>query len=164
MRCSGTQRSLRAGSGTFRTYRVILGIASHGFPYTWTCAHNSDLCTGFTFGPFSDHHELKAHMAPKCPSANTQAIDQSSFWDAGNLNWDEHRIGWAIGGGCAALVSLCFVRHCSFSTGGIAYRQYLSHLFQFGNTVGEFLLIVECTVIDKFLASNYNRPNEQRQV
>lgn len=49
-------------------------------------------------------------MAPSCPSENTEAVDQSSFWDSGNLNWDEHRIGWAIAGGCAALVSSCSPR------------------------------------------------------
>ena len=57
-------------------------------------------------------------MAPTCPSENTEVTDQSSFWDSGNLNWDEHRIGWAIAGGCAALVSPCVVPQCSFSTGG----------------------------------------------
>lgn len=44
-------------------------------------------------------------MAPTCASGNTAAVDQSNFWSSGNLNWDEHRIGWAIAGGCAALVS-----------------------------------------------------------
>lgn len=43
-------------------------------------------------------------MAPTCPSDNTIAVDQSSFWNSGNLNWDEHRIGWAIAGGCTVLV------------------------------------------------------------
>ncbi|KAH7100351.1 DUF300-domain-containing protein [Auriculariales sp. MPI-PUGE-AT-0066] len=40
-----------------------------------------------------------------CPEKNTLAIDQSSFWNSGNLNWDAHRIGWAISGG-AALITL----------------------------------------------------------
>lgn len=40
-----------------------------------------------------------------CPSDNTEAVDQSSFWTSGNIHWDAHRIGWAIAGGCSALVS-----------------------------------------------------------
>ena len=39
-----------------------------------------------------------------CPNDNKEVIDQSSFWDADGINWDAHRIGWAIAGGCAALV------------------------------------------------------------
>ncbi|KAF8123588.1 organic solute transporter Ostalpha-domain-containing protein [Boletus edulis] len=72
-------------------------------------------------------------MAPKCPSANTQAIDQSSFWDAGNLNWDEHRIGWAIGGGCAALtvlISLVSIwKHCRNYNKPNEQRQVLRILY-----------------------------------
>ncbi|KAI6014358.1 DUF300-domain-containing protein [Pisolithus marmoratus] len=55
-------------------------------------------------------------MAPTCPSSNTQSVDQSSFWDSGNTNWDAHRIGWAIAGGCAALTLIIscvsVLRHC----------------------------------------------------
>jgi len=45
-------------------------------------------------------------MAPTCPSDSLAAVDQSSFWGPGNLNWDEHQIGWAVSGGCAVLVRL----------------------------------------------------------
>ena len=41
-----------------------------------------------------------------CPSDNTQVVDQSSFWDSGNIHWDAHRIGWAIAGGSTVLVSV----------------------------------------------------------
>lgn len=72
-----------------------------------------------------------------CPPSleNNTAVDQSSFWSSGGVNWDtlvvffyahftypsltqlwlrnfsdghRHRIGWAISGGCAVLVS-CLV-------------------------------------------------------
>jgi hypothetical protein len=44
----------------------------------------------------------------KCPSDNIQAVDQSSFWSAGSLHWDAHRIGWVVAGGCSVLVRLLF--------------------------------------------------------
>ncbi|KAF8552685.1 DUF300-domain-containing protein [Imleria badia] len=72
-------------------------------------------------------------MAPTCPSENTQAIDQSSFWSSGNLNWDEHRIGWAIAGGCAALtvlISLVSVaQHCRNYNKPNEQRQVLRVLY-----------------------------------
>ncbi|KAH0835606.1 organic solute transporter Ostalpha-domain-containing protein [Lanmaoa asiatica] len=72
-------------------------------------------------------------MAPSCPSANTQAIDQSSFWDSGNLNWDEHRIGWAIAGGCAALTLLIslvsILQHCRNYNKPNEQRQVLRVLY-----------------------------------
>jgi len=72
-------------------------------------------------------------MAPTCPSENTQAIDQSSFWDSGNVNWDEHRIGWAIAGGCAAvtvLISLVSVwQHCRNYNKPNEQRQVLRVLY-----------------------------------
>ncbi|KAF8908770.1 DUF300-domain-containing protein [Mucidula mucida] len=40
---------------------------------------------------------------PTCESDNAQSVDQSSFWDEDGINWDAHRIGWAIAGGCAVL-------------------------------------------------------------
>ncbi|QRV81160.1 Organic solute transporter Ostalpha [Ceratobasidium sp. AG-Ba] len=36
-----------------------------------------------------------------CGSENTEAIDQSSFWDENGLHWDAHRIGWAVSGAFA---------------------------------------------------------------
>ncbi|KZW01476.1 DUF300-domain-containing protein [Exidia glandulosa HHB12029] len=38
-----------------------------------------------------------------CPTTNKGNIDQSQFWVNGSFNWDAHRIGWAVSGGCAAL-------------------------------------------------------------
>lgn len=104
-------------------------------------------------------------MIHTCPSGNTQTTDQTSFWSAGNLHWDEHRIGWAIAGGCAVLVSPVFRPLPSFSTGVTTPvdSAYLScynlatlsvrswSLFSFAN-------------IDVSVTSNYNKPNEQRQV
>jgi hypothetical protein len=36
-------------------------------------------------------------MGATCPSDNTQAIDQSSFW-ANGTSWDSHRTGWIVAG------------------------------------------------------------------
>ena len=44
-------------------------------------------------------------MGETCPSSNQQSIDQSTFWSSDGIDWDAHRIGWAIAGGSAALVS-----------------------------------------------------------
>ncbi|KAK0421926.1 DUF300-domain-containing protein [Armillaria borealis] len=38
-----------------------------------------------------------------CSTENQDAVDQSSFWDSDGVNWDAHRIGWAIAGGCSVL-------------------------------------------------------------
>ena len=46
---------------------------------------------------------------PECPSDNTLEVDQSTFWGPDGVNWDAHRIGWAISGGCALLASLGFL-------------------------------------------------------
>ncbi|KAI0049142.1 DUF300-domain-containing protein [Auriscalpium vulgare] len=71
---------------------------------------------------------------PQCPSENTQIVDQSSFWSAGSLHWDEHRIGWAIAGSCAAvtvLISLVSVlQHCRRNyTNRAEQRQILRILY-----------------------------------
>ena len=50
-----------------------------------------------------------------CPTSENQiAIDQSQFWDSNGIHWSAHRIGWAIAGGCAAIVS-------TFSVLGLIY-------------------------------------------
>lgn len=68
-----------------------------------------------------------------CESHNTVDIDQSSFWDSGGVNWDAHRIGWTIAGGCAALtliISLISVlRHCRNYTNPREQRQILRILY-----------------------------------
>ncbi|EIM84702.1 DUF300-domain-containing protein [Stereum hirsutum FP-91666 SS1] len=70
---------------------------------------------------------------PTCPSDNQAAVDQSSFWSNGDLNWDAHRIGWAIAGGCAAvtvLVSIVTVlKHCRNYTNPAEQRQILRVLY-----------------------------------
>ncbi|KAG2357983.1 organic solute transporter Ostalpha-domain-containing protein [Suillus spraguei] len=72
-------------------------------------------------------------MAPTCPSDNTAYVDQSSFWNSGNLNWDEHRIGWAIAGGCAVLTVLIsmvsVLWHCRNYTKPNEQRQILRILY-----------------------------------
>ncbi|KAG1814227.1 organic solute transporter Ostalpha-domain-containing protein [Suillus subaureus] len=72
-------------------------------------------------------------MESSCPSDNTVDVDQSSFWGAGNLNWDEHRIGWAIAGGCTVLTVLIsmtsVLRHCRNYTKPSEQRQILRILY-----------------------------------
>ncbi|KAF8839224.1 DUF300-domain-containing protein [Paxillus ammoniavirescens] len=72
-------------------------------------------------------------MARTCPSQNTEGVDQTSFWSSGNLNWDEHRIGWAIAGGCTALtvlISLVSVwQHCRNYNKPNEQRQVLRVLY-----------------------------------
>ncbi|KAH7886596.1 organic solute transporter Ostalpha-domain-containing protein [Phlebopus sp. FC_14] len=72
-------------------------------------------------------------MAPTCPSSNSQYVDQSSFWSSGDLDWDAHRIGWAIAGGCAAvtvLISLVSVlQHCRNYNKPNEQRQILRILY-----------------------------------
>ncbi|KII84943.1 hypothetical protein PLICRDRAFT_45794 [Plicaturopsis crispa FD-325 SS-3] len=55
-------------------------------------------------------------MGHVCPSDNKDITDQSSFWDSGNINWDPHRIGWAIAGGCSLLTviftTISVLQHC----------------------------------------------------
>ncbi|KAG1824861.1 organic solute transporter Ostalpha-domain-containing protein [Suillus subaureus] len=72
-------------------------------------------------------------MTPTCPSDNTIDVDQSSFWSSGNLNWDEHRIGWAIAGGCAMLTVLIsmvsVLGHCRNYTKPSEQRQILRILY-----------------------------------
>ncbi|KAG1880953.1 organic solute transporter Ostalpha-domain-containing protein [Suillus subluteus] len=72
-------------------------------------------------------------MAHTCPSDNTVAVDQTSFWSSGNLNWDEHRIGWAIAGGCAMLTvvisMISVLGHCRNYTKPNEQRQILRILY-----------------------------------
>ncbi|KAJ7084432.1 DUF300-domain-containing protein [Mycena belliarum] len=68
-----------------------------------------------------------------CPSDNTSATDQSSFWNSGSLNWDSHRIGWAIAGGCTAVTiiisSFSVLGHCRNYTNPRQQRQILRILY-----------------------------------
>ncbi|KAF8060857.1 organic solute transporter Ostalpha-domain-containing protein [Lyophyllum atratum] len=70
---------------------------------------------------------------PECGTDNAPAIDQSTFWDSNGVNWDTHRIGWAIAGGCACLtliISLISVlRHCRSYTNPREQRQILRILY-----------------------------------
>ncbi|KAG1828261.1 DUF300-domain-containing protein [Suillus variegatus] len=72
-------------------------------------------------------------MNHSCPSDNTENVDQSSFWSSGNLNWDQHRIGWAIAGGCAVLTviisMISVLRHCRHYTKPNEQRQILRILY-----------------------------------
>ncbi|KAJ7188182.1 organic solute transporter Ostalpha-domain-containing protein [Mycena filopes] len=45
----------------------------------------------------------------QCPSDNSADVDQTDFWSSGSLNWDAHRIGWAIAGG--SIAGSCSMHH-----------------------------------------------------
>ncbi|KAJ3933873.1 MAG: DUF300-domain-containing protein [Lentinula lateritia] len=70
---------------------------------------------------------------PTCPSDNQQAVDQTDFWTDGGIDWDAHRIGWAIAGACAAatvIISICSVlQHCRSYTNPAEQRQILRILY-----------------------------------
>ncbi|TDL18236.1 DUF300-domain-containing protein [Rickenella mellea] len=42
-------------------------------------------------------------MVATCAAENSISVDQSSFWSSSGVNWDTHRIGWAVAGGCSVL-------------------------------------------------------------
>ncbi|KNZ82147.1 Transmembrane protein 184 like protein [Termitomyces sp. J132] len=70
---------------------------------------------------------------PVCVSDNKDVIDQSSFWDSNGVNWDAHRIGWAIAGSCTVvtlIISIVSVgRHCRSYTNPREQRQILRILY-----------------------------------
>ncbi|KAJ3995257.1 organic solute transporter Ostalpha-domain-containing protein [Lentinula boryana] len=63
---------------------------------------------------------------PTCPSDNQQTVDQTDFWTDGGIDWDAHRIGWAIAGACAAAA---FLQHCRSYTNPAEQRQILRILY-----------------------------------
>ncbi|KAJ6632276.1 DUF300-domain-containing protein [Mycena sp. CBHHK59/15] len=69
-----------------------------------------------------------------CPTDNAAAIDQSDFWDpVHGINWDQHRIGWAIAGGCAVLTviitCISVLQHCRNYTSPREQRQVIRILY-----------------------------------
>jgi len=70
---------------------------------------------------------------PCTVSENTVATAQSSFWDPSNMDWDAHRIGWAVAGGCTILttvISLVTIfQHCRNYTNPMQQRQILRILY-----------------------------------
>ncbi|KAJ3893147.1 DUF300-domain-containing protein [Lentinula edodes] len=71
---------------------------------------------------------------PTCPSDNQQAVDQTGFWNPdGGIEWDAHRIGWAIAGACSVatvLISMISVfQHCRTYTKPAEQRQILRILY-----------------------------------
>ncbi|KAF7290762.1 hypothetical protein MIND_01317000 [Mycena indigotica] len=70
----------------------------------------------------------------QCPTDNITAIDQSNFWDPEHgINWDAHRIGWSISGGCALITLLitCYTvwQHCRNYTVPREQRQIIRILY-----------------------------------
>ncbi|THH14594.1 hypothetical protein EW146_g5764 [Bondarzewia mesenterica] len=68
-----------------------------------------------------------------CESANTVAVDQSTFWSSSGVNWDAHRIGWAVAGACAAVTVIISVisvmQHCRNYTNRAEQRQIIRILW-----------------------------------
>ncbi|KAI0690362.1 organic solute transporter Ostalpha-domain-containing protein [Cytidiella melzeri] len=68
-----------------------------------------------------------------CPSDNSAAVDQSTFWDSNGIHWDPHRIGWVVAGACAAAtvaISLVNVlQHCLHYTNRPQQRQILRIIY-----------------------------------
>ncbi|KAG7098575.1 hypothetical protein E1B28_000506 [Marasmius oreades] len=68
-----------------------------------------------------------------CPEENREITDQSSFWESGQLNWDTHRIGWAIAGGCTVVTvvvsTISVLQHCRNYTNRAEQRQILRILY-----------------------------------
>ncbi|KAJ7100568.1 DUF300-domain-containing protein [Mycena crocata] len=68
-----------------------------------------------------------------CPTTDATEIDQSEFWDSDGINWDHHRIGWAIAGGCAVLTViitiLSVLQHCRNYTAPREQRQVIRILY-----------------------------------
>ncbi|TFK72243.1 DUF300-domain-containing protein [Pluteus cervinus] len=69
----------------------------------------------------------------QCPSANTEDVDQTQFFVDGSINWDAHRIGWAVAGGCTVLTilisSISIFQHCRNYTKPNEQRQILRILY-----------------------------------
>jgi len=69
-----------------------------------------------------------------CPTDNAADIDQSGFWDPEHgIDWDQHRIGWAIAGGCAfitvIITCISVFQHCRNYTVPREQRQIIRILY-----------------------------------
>jgi hypothetical protein len=88
-------------------------------------------------------HEPSYHQLPpglpgvsrsmSCPSENQELIDQTGFWNSDGVDWDAHRIGWAIAGATAALTVVLSVfsvlSHCRSYTNRNEQRQIIRILY-----------------------------------
>ncbi|KIL60228.1 hypothetical protein M378DRAFT_84054 [Amanita muscaria Koide BX008] len=68
-----------------------------------------------------------------CPPENSLLTDQSTFWSSTGPNWDKHRIGWAVAGGCAWITllisAISVMQHCRNYTKPREQRQVLRILY-----------------------------------
>jgi hypothetical protein len=102
-------------------------------------------------------------MGATCPSENTEATDQSSFLDG--TKWDDHKIGWAIAGGCAAVVRcLTNLPQCAVLTNMMRRQTVLVTMIS---------VLLHCRYVrftflrylcSEIVARNYNNRREQRQM
>jgi hypothetical protein len=100
-----------------------------------------------------------------CPSDNTQAVDQSTFFGGHNtINWDAHRIGWAVAGGCTIIVnplhfpdarSMHIIEHTDYTDN---HRKCPIAL-----PVGFVADYAVCS-LSSYIYSNYTNPRHQRQM
>ncbi|KAJ7429278.1 DUF300-domain-containing protein [Mycena galericulata] len=70
----------------------------------------------------------------KCPTDNAANVDQTDFWDpVHGIDWDQHRIGWAIAGGCSVLTVIITIfsvlQHCRNYTVPREQRQVIRILY-----------------------------------
>lgn len=103
-------------------------------------------------------------MGATCPSENTEATDQSSFW-GGETKWDDHKIGWAIAGGCAAVVRcLSNSPQCKVLTNMVRWQTVLVTMIS---------VLLHCRYVrfdflrylcSESVARNYTNRREQRQM
>ncbi|KAH9934604.1 organic solute transporter Ostalpha-domain-containing protein [Amylocystis lapponica] len=68
-----------------------------------------------------------------CPSDNTEAIEQDSFWNSSGADWDAHRVGWLISGVCALvtllLTAINVSQHCRHYNNPPEQRQIIRILY-----------------------------------
>lgn len=68
-----------------------------------------------------------------CEPVNSPAKDQSTFWSSNGVNWDQHRIGWAIAGACACMTVIItmnsVLRHCRNYTNRREQQQIIRILY-----------------------------------
>ncbi|KAG6874125.1 hypothetical protein C0995_005541 [Termitomyces sp. Mi166 len=100
---------------------------------------------------------------PVCVSGNKDVIDQSSFWDSNGVNWDPHRIGWAIAGGCTVVVSSGLPGLLGYILDMTICRRS-SYPLSLSDDIAGMSTVRSKVDILSLLYRNYTNPREQRQM
>lgn len=87
--------------------------------------------------PYSGAPSVNSLLSPinmsTCAPENTVAKNESAFWNSNGVNWDQHRIGWAIAGACACvtviITMVSVLRHCRDYTNRREQRQIIRILY-----------------------------------